>query len=183
MKHIGYTNCLKNALNEEPIYSVIVQQLRFMYIILQWFRLIDNKMNILIYFVCLESTRMNLIWSCNLTQRSKVNFPVVKVCGVANIRNILKFGAWGDMFGTPTKLESEKGGSFGIINQMPPRMEINLWLATLALQLARGGSGRHHVTLHLSPQIYLHWLYWKSEILYKHFLSGAHAQYVFNKPR
>ena len=33
---------------------------------------------------------------------------------------------------------------------MPPRMEINLWSTTLALQLARGGSGRHHITLHLS---------------------------------
>ena len=45
-----------------------------------------------------------------------IHISVAFVPGVANIRNILKFGAWGDMFGTPTKLESEKGGSFGIIN-------------------------------------------------------------------
>ena len=46
----------------------------------------------------------DLVCSCNLRQNSDVNFPVDKVFDVASIRNMLHFGAWGDMFGTPTKV-------------------------------------------------------------------------------
>ena len=70
---------------------------------------------------------------------------------------------------------------------MPPRMEINLWSTTLALQLARARRQRappcHFAPLSLSPLIYLRWLYWKSE-LYTHFLSiccgSIHKVFSFN---